>query len=690
MDLFVHCAVDNFEALECSVKEAVAKGLDVTKILDPQQNTLMHACAQQSSLQCMHVVAKFAPALVSLRHATSQAEPLHLAVAAGNLNAVHCLLRLGANPNSLCPDSVLGQMTPLCGATTKTNIPMVSLLLKAGAKVDTLSLFTAVRCSQVGIVVMLLDHCAAAGTMGVVRAQLPPPVAAAMSLPPGCTPLLAAVSLGLHELAMVLIRAGSNIEQADAKGRRPIHVAASRNDVHMIRLLLQSNVQVNATRESDAWNALHFAAESNAFQATTFLLQLGFQANACANNLATTLHIACWNNSVSVVQALISAKAALDQPMERGWTPLAIAAKNGSETTVVSLLKAGAAVNPKSADSPAPLFHALVPNNDSVVRALLRFKADANKANSKGLTPLFMAASRGYLGMLRLLLEHGARIGQGPGNTKVTPLMQATAFKHPECAQVLLLAKANPSAVSSNNMTPMFLAIKNHNARGLSVLLTFKADPNAELPVPEEQSQVSGASTGTPPKKSGVLTPLTACVAHDFAEGCAVLLKAGANANYQQPESGWTALHSAVSRRLKDCCQALAASTELQCRDRSGRTPLDMARAAGVDDIATVLSTPHEAALALSQLMNRLQARSSQQRTQQPQHQAAAPLGETEIDSKAGKRSMTPSLMPSSTPGAPFGGAGAVPTFQPQAAAQSEGFKITAFAGGRAAGGGGR
>lgn len=687
----MHCAVDHFEALERSIKEVLSKGLDVSKILDSQQNTLMHACAQQGSLQCMQVVAKYAPTLVSLRHATSQAEPLHLAVAAGNLNAAHCLLRMGANPNSLCPDSVLGQMTPLCGATTKSNVPMVSLLLKAGATVDTMSLFTAVRCNQVGIVVMLLDYCAAAGTMGgIVGAQLPPPVAAAMSLPPGCTPLLAAVALGLHELAMIFIRAGSNIEQADAKGRRPIHVAASRNDVHMIRLLLQSNVQVNATRESDAWNALHFAAEANAFQATTFLLQLGFQANACANNLATTLHIACWNNSVSVVQALISAKAALDQPMERGWTPLAIAAKNGSETTVVSLLKSGAAVNPKSADSPAPLFHALVPNNDSVVRALLSFKADANKANSKGLTPLFMAASRGYLGMLRLLLEHGARVGQGPGNTKVTPLMQATAFKHPECAQVLLLAKADPSAVSSNNMTPVFLAIKNHNARGLSVLLTFKADPNAELPVPQEQSQqASGASAGTPQKKSGVLTPLTACVAHDFAEGCAVLLKAGANANYQQPESGWTALHSAVSRRLKDCCQALAASTELQCRDRSGRTPLDMARAAGADDIATILSTPHEAALALSQLMNRLQARSSQQQTQQQQPVAPPPAGPG-IDSMAAKGSMMmPSLMPASTPGAPFGGASAVPRFQPQPAAQSEGFKITAFGGGAAASGAG-
>ena len=53
----------------------------------------------------------------------------------------------------------------------------------------------------------------------------------------------------------------------DAQGRRPFHVAASRDDVQAMRMLLQRNVTVAATREKDAWGALHFAAEANAFQA---------------------------------------------------------------------------------------------------------------------------------------------------------------------------------------------------------------------------------------------------------------------------------------------------------------------------------------------------------------------------------------------------------------------------------------
>ena len=46
-----------------------------------------------------------------------------------------------------------------------------------------------------------------------------------------------------------------------------------------------------------------------ALQAATFLLmQLGFNVNQVANNLATPLHVACWNKCSSVVQALVMAK----------------------------------------------------------------------------------------------------------------------------------------------------------------------------------------------------------------------------------------------------------------------------------------------------------------------------------------------------------------------------------------------
>jgi len=221
--------------------------------------------------------------------------------------------------------------------------------------------------------------------------------------------------------------------------------------------------------------------------------------------------------------------------------------------------------------------------------------ADPNLPGHKDVAPLFLAASKGYSGIVQQLLSHRALPETCPGDTKVTPLMQAIAFKHPRCAELLLMAKADAAGVSKDGMTPLFLAIKNKNARGLSVLLSFKADPNSPLP-----RQDGGKGAG------GVLTPLLACVGNDFAEGCTVLLHARANANHKQPESGWTPLHSAVSRGAHECCCALAASTNLEIKDSQGRSPADIAKANGNENIEAIVKTSQNAEAALSDHMSRL------------------------------------------------------------------------------------
>ena len=168
MDMFVHCSVDNFQALEAALKQHAAlprsAATDLTKLVDSQHNTLMHACAQQGSLQCIQVIAKYVPALVTQRHAIAHTEPLHMAVSAGNVTTAHCLLTGGANPNSTWPDpalSVVGEApvltTPLATAIVKTNGPLLNLLLKAGAKVDPMALMLAIRGNQVSAVALLLD-----------------------------------------------------------------------------------------------------------------------------------------------------------------------------------------------------------------------------------------------------------------------------------------------------------------------------------------------------------------------------------------------------------------------------------------------------------------------------------------------------------------------------------------------------
>ena len=63
-------------------------------------------------------------------------------------------------------------------------------------------------------------------------------------------------------------------------------------------------------------------------------------------------------------------------------------------------------------------------------------------------TPLFRAAEKGWLALLRLLLQHGANVHTRnyKGNT---PLWIAACFRNTECMAELLNAGADPNAANN-------------------------------------------------------------------------------------------------------------------------------------------------------------------------------------------------------------------------------------------------
>ncbi len=127
----------------------------------------------------------------------------------------------------------------------------------------------------------------------------------------------------------------------------------------------------------------------------------------------------------------------------------------GNADTVRVLLRLGA--NPNLVDKwgKSALLVASLYGRDQSVAALLANGADPNATNEFNQPPpLSIAASKGYLGVVKRLLEAGAKVDYG-GERGHTPLMTASYEGHLEIVAVLLDAGADVNARHVKGHTPL-------------------------------------------------------------------------------------------------------------------------------------------------------------------------------------------------------------------------------------------
>jgi ankyrin repeat protein len=107
------------------------------------------------------------------------------------------------------------------------------------------------------------------------------------------------------------------------------------------------------------------------------------------------------NGHLEVVQALIHAKANVNDKAADGVTALMIASQNGHLETVRTLLAAKADVNAKDVKSGTALVVASEQGRLETVRTLLGANADVNAKTADGFTALIQASQNGHLVCLR-------------------------------------------------------------------------------------------------------------------------------------------------------------------------------------------------------------------------------------------------------------------------------------------------
>ena len=292
-------------------------------------------------------------------------------------------------------------------------------------------------------------------------------------------------------------------------------------------------------------------------------------------------------NGVASNPSLLSAK----EPTN-GWTALHLLARLSLALPVQQLLGLGA--DPEARDSAFRSALHLAASADASPALPPSTTTTASSASQ----PTPQARTQMQLATLRALLKGGARV-TARDSFGMTPLHHAARAGHDEACHFLLslntearAPRAPLEAETNVEERPLHVAAGGGHASTLRVLLQHGANPGKTNYLGQTALHLAAAAGD----------------AADFLAAAGELVKPEWRANLSfAAADGSTPLHLAAAGGHTKMVQLLVRarevrrngggrSVDLHAKDRRARTPADLARAAGFDDVATLLEEAARAA----------------------------------------------------------------------------------------------
>jgi ankyrin repeat protein len=377
--------------------------------------------------------------------------PLHLASALGNADLVTRLLTAGAAADPATPVGV----TPLMEAARVGSAPIVRALVATGAapaarehERGQTALMWAVARRHADVVAALLAAGAdvrartAARTVTVMLDRGPGREAktsmqhGAQVQQGGFTALHFAAQVGDAASAALLADAGAPLDDAAADGNTPLVLAAFSGHGNVARLLLARGASANAT--GAGYTALHAAAMRGDLETTAALLAKGADPNARLTKGspvrrfasqwslprtftgATPLFVAAAYRETAIVRAIVAAGAQPNVAIESGLTPLVVA----GGVTFEKEVRPTDLARWNLVDSDFPEVPTAEADVHDTLAVLVSAGANVNATDANGTTALHPAASNGWVTVIQLLADAGAKLDTENKNG-VTPLALA-------------------------------------------------------------------------------------------------------------------------------------------------------------------------------------------------------------------------------------------------------------------------
>ena len=287
--------------------------------------------------------------------------------------------------------------------------------------------------------------------------------------------LLYAAKSGSVPVIEFLIQAGESVSVRGDDGRTPLLVAAQHGHIDAVNCLLRHGANCWEEKDNNAKGMLHYAAQGGHVAMIDFVLDLGWvNINSQCRLLQTPILLAVMNGHTEATDLLMRRGANVstftmgqfmkmaaesgnvkllglllmrwkDAPTMQG---LVLIAARGNNVRMLELLQQHGAPISGCAE---PLTVAVEAGHLETTRFLLQNGAEID------CYMLSAAADKGFVGIMELLLEFGAKIDEG-NNWLPSPLCTAASTGHAQAVQFLIGKGA--SVVESEHGCPLGHAIQ--------------------------------------------------------------------------------------------------------------------------------------------------------------------------------------------------------------------------------------
>ncbi|VDI23281.1 Hypothetical predicted protein, partial [Mytilus galloprovincialis] len=223
----------------------------------------------------------------------------------------------------------------------------------------------------------------------------------------GKTPLHMACSKGNTAVAKILIMSNAEVNQMDTNKVTPLMLACSSGNIDLIKFLLTKDVHINAFNSLGSTPLLDACKKSNV-KACSLLLENKAKVDCFNKNGDTPLHLACQAGQTEILNLLLKydIDTCINRPNVKGYTPFYLAISNGHIDIANTIIKHGADPNYQNEDGSTPLHIACETNKLEMVKTcLVQYNVDTNKEDNKGRTPLDISKIHKLKDISELLIE---------------------------------------------------------------------------------------------------------------------------------------------------------------------------------------------------------------------------------------------------------------------------------------------